>query len=120
MILNGEERIVFQGGNYNADNGAYQFVNLAGDITFVENDLLILEKGTTFSQGDLVYVLTADTYLMYTGSAWTLDVELQTLSLNDANAYALSHAIVSDTDLALDISVMDVTIKAIWDIEKLY
>ena len=111
MILNGEERIVFQGGSYNASNGAYQFVNLANDITFVENDLLILEKGTTFSQGDLVYVLTADTYLMYTGSAWTLDIELQTLSLDAANAYALSNAIVSDTDLALDSSVMDVTIN---------
>ncbi|MBO5481439.1 MAG: hypothetical protein J6A63_09670, partial [Clostridia bacterium] len=60
MIFNGEERIVFQGGSYNAENGAYQFVNLANDITFVENDLLILEKGTTFSQGDLVYILVTD------------------------------------------------------------
>ena len=111
MILNGEERIVFQGGSYNANNGAYQFVNLASDITFVANDLLILEKGTTFSQGDLVYVLTADTYLMYTGSAWTLDIELQTLSLDAANAYALSNAIVSDTDLALEGNAMEVTIN---------
>ena len=111
MILNGEERIVFQGGSYNANNGAYQFVNLASDITFVENDLLILEKGTTFSQGDLVYVLTADTYLMYTGSAWTLDIELQTLSLDAANAYAFSNAIVSDTDLALEGNAMEVTIN---------
>ncbi len=111
MILNGEKRIVFKGGSYNASNGAYQFVNLVDDITFVANDLLILEKGTTFSQGDLVYIISADTYLMYTGSAWTLDVELQTLSLDSTNAYALSNAIVSDTDLALDSSVMDVTIN---------